>query len=98
MVLTVRLTPRAARDGLDGVRVEADGRPVLGLRVTAAPVDGAANAALITFVARSLGQRRGDVALVAGDTSRIKRLRLSGNPTRLAARIDDWIAGRDGRR
>jgi uncharacterized protein YggU (UPF0235/DUF167 family) len=97
LVLTVRLTPRASRDGLDGVRVEADGRPVLGLRVTAAPVDGAANAALIAFVARNLGLRRGDVALVAGDTARIKRLRLSGDPNRLAARIDDWIADRDGR-
>lgn len=91
MILTVRLTPRAGRAALDGVRVEADGRPVLALRVAAPPVEGAANAALVAFVAKGLGLRRGDVALASGETSRIKRLRLSGDPAALAARIEAWI-------
>ncbi|SFL86744.1 DUF167 family protein [Methylorubrum salsuginis] len=91
MILTVRLTPRAGRAALDGVRVEADGRPVLALRVAAPPVEGAANAALVAFVAKELGLRQGDVALASGETSRIKRLRLSGDPAALAARIEAWI-------
>ncbi len=91
MILTVRLTPRAGRAALDGVRVEADGRPVLALRVAAPPVEGAANVALVAFVAKGLGLRRSDVALASGETSRIKRLRLSGDPAALAARIEAWI-------
>ena len=91
MILTVRLTPRAGRAALDGVRVEADGRPVLALRVAAPPVEGAANVALVAFVAEGLGLRRSDVALASGETSRIKRLRLSGDPAALAARIEAWI-------
>ncbi|MBB2962231.1 hypothetical protein FHU13_002623 [Methylobacterium sp. R2-1] len=93
LVLAVRLTPRASRTGLDGVRTEADGRPILSLRVAAPPVDGAANAALIAFVARSLGLRKAEVTLLSGETSRTKRLHLSGDPQGLATRVRAWLAG-----
>ncbi len=39
--LAVRLTPRASRNGLDGIGLDADGRPVLRIRLTAPPVEGA---------------------------------------------------------
>jgi uncharacterized protein (TIGR00251 family) len=91
LVLAVRLTPRASRTGLDGVRTEPDGRPVLCLRVAAPPVEGAANAALTAFIAKSLGLRRAEVTLVSGETSRTKRLHLSGDPQALAARVDAWL-------
>lgn len=93
VTLAVRLTPRAARTGLDGVRAEADGRPVLALRVAAPPVEGAANAALVAFVAKSLGLRKASVTLVSGETSRTKRLHLSGDPQVLAARLQAWLGG-----
>lgn len=91
LILTVRLTPRAGRDALDGIRIDAEGRQVLCLRVAAPPVEGTANAALVAFVARRLGLRRTEVSLASGEASRTKRLRLSGDPTALAARIDAWI-------
>ena len=91
LVLAVRLTPRASRTGLNGVRTEPDGRLVLCLRVAAPPVEGAANAALTAFVAKSLGLRRAEVTLVSGETSRTKRLHLSGDPQSLAARVDAWL-------
>ena len=84
--LFVRLTPRGGRAGFDGI-AELDGQTVLRLRVAAPPVEGAANAALIAFLAKALGLPRSAVTLVAGERARIKRLRLAGEdlPTRLAA-------------
>jgi hypothetical protein len=89
--LAVRLTPKAARDGLDGVAAGPDGRPVLRLRVAAPPVEGAANAALVEYVARSLGVRKSDVAIVSGDRGRLKLLELSGDAAALLARLADWV-------
>ncbi|MGX5775277.1 DUF167 family protein [Methylorubrum zatmanii] len=93
LTLAVRLTPRASRTGLDGVRVDADGRPVLCLRVAAPPVEGAANAALTAFVAKSLKLRKAEVVLVSGEASRIKRLHLTGDAKELAARVETWLSG-----
>ncbi|HJE23405.1 MAG TPA: DUF167 family protein [Methylorubrum populi] len=93
LTLAVRLTPRASRTALDGVRTDADGRPVLCLRVAAPPVEGAANAALTAFVAKSLKLRKAEVVLVSGETSRTKRLHLSGNAGDLAARVETWLSG-----
>ena len=54
------------------------------MRVAAPPVDGAANGALIAFLARVLGARS-QVSLLAGARGREKRLRIAGaDPARLA--------------
>ena len=89
--LAVRLTPRAGRDRIDGI-AEADGRPVLVARVAAPPVEGAANAALVALVAKTLGVARSAVALEAGGTARVKRLRIAGDPESLAARLETAAA------
>ena len=77
-ILAVRLTPRGGRDAIDGWALDADGRPYLKVRVASPPVDGAANAALLAFLAKSLGISRSSVRLAAGDTARVKRLELNG--------------------
>lgn len=66
--LHVRVTPRAARD-LVGT-LDAD--RVLHVRVTAAPADGAANAAVSRLLARTLDVPSRDVILVSGSTARRK--------------------------
>ena len=50
--LAVRLTPRGGAPRIEGV-ADADGQPCLKVRVAAPPVDGAANAELVAFLARS---------------------------------------------
>jgi uncharacterized protein len=75
--LTVRLTPRGGAARVDGVTAQ-DGQPCLKVRVTAPPVEGAANAALVAFLAKSLGLPRSAVTLVAGERARVKRLHLRG--------------------
>lgn len=90
--LAVRLTPRASREGVDGVVLGADGRRMLQLRLAAPPVDGAANAALVAFVAKALRLRKSEVAIVSGEKSRMKMLLLSGEPVALSGRVAAWIA------
>ena len=92
LTVTVRLTPRGGRDALDGVERRADGQAVLKARVRAAASDGEANAALISLLARAVGVPPRDVALVAGASSRIKRLTIAGNGPTLAAALEK-IAG-----
>ena len=83
--LAVRLTPRGGAARVEGI-ADWDGAPVLKVRVAAPPVDGAANDALVAFLAKSLGVPRSAVTLVAGERARVKRLRVAGVglPQRLA--------------
>lgn len=89
--LAVRLTPRGSRDAIDGVETGADGRPALHIRLTAPPVEGAANAALIDFLADALDLRKRDIVIRSGEKSRLKVVHVSGDPDDLAARLEKAI-------
>ena len=84
----VRLTPKGGRDAIDGVDCLADGRAVLKARVRAAASDGEANAALVRLLAKSLGVAPRQVSLIAGETARLKRLRIEGPGAELAAALE----------
>ncbi len=74
-LLAVKLQPRASRNEI--------GEPLgdeLKIKVTAPPVDAAANQALVEFLADKLGCPRGRVELIRGQTSRHKTLKLHGLP------------------
>lgn len=61
---------------------------LLRARLTAPPVDGAANRALVDLLARVLGVKRGDVEVVHGERGRDKRVLVHGcSPADLAARL-----------
>lgn len=76
--IPVKLTPAAAADRIDGWDMDADGRPVLKVRVRARPVDGEANEALIRLLAKSLGAPRSAVTLARGGQSRLKMIEVAG--------------------
>lgn len=80
VVLWLRLTPKGGRDAIDGVETLADGRAVLKARVRAAPQDGEANAALIALVAKALSAPKKAITIRAGETSRVKKLFIAGDP------------------
>jgi uncharacterized protein (TIGR00251 family) len=73
IVIDVRVIPRAGKSELAGVRGDR-----LLVRLQAPPVDGAANAALIDFVAAALDVPKRAVTIVAGERSRQKRVRVAG--------------------
>lgn len=85
--LVVRATPRARASFIEGVGHDAEGRPMLLVRLAAPPVDGAANAALVAVVAHWLGLRKSDVTIEAGETQRTKRLWLRGDPAPLLEQL-----------
>ena len=74
VIIAVRVTARAGRDAVEGV--DASGQ--LRLRVSAPPVDGAANKAVLRLVAKALGVPRSAVTIAAGAGSRHKRIRVDG--------------------
>ena len=73
-MLRLRLTPRASTNAVLGWR--ADG--VLGVRVTAPPVEGAANRAVEALLAETLGLPRSAVSVARGERSRDKLVRVAG--------------------
>jgi uncharacterized protein YggU (UPF0235/DUF167 family) len=72
--IAVRVTPRSSRPGIGEWTSDPSGRPVLEVRVAAAPADGAANAELLAVLARQLGVSRSALAIVAGASARLKRV------------------------
>ena len=72
-VVKVRVIPRAGQTKLAGRRGDA-----LLIRVAAAPVDDAANAALTLFLADLFDVPRRSVTIEAGQRGRDKRVRVTG--------------------
>jgi uncharacterized protein (TIGR00251 family) len=98
VVLHVHVQPRAGRTAVVGRHGDA-----VKLRVAAPPVDDRANAAVVELLAELFGLEAGDVELVTGGKSRVKRFRLRGVDVesfdaRLDAAVDDTGGPRAARR
>ena len=81
----VRVQPRAARNEIAGPYGEA-----LRIRLTAPPVDGAANESLVNFLADTFAVSRRAVKIVAGESSRSKIVEIEGITERA---VHDVAAG-----
>lgn len=80
--LTIRVQPRAARTEVAGPY----GDDALRIRLRAPPVDGAANRALIAFLAEALGVPGSAVSIQRGETGRLKTVRVRGTTVGRARR------------
>jgi uncharacterized protein len=81
--LNIRVIPRAGRTALAGRR----GESVL-VRLAAAPVDGAANEALIDLLSDAFGVPRRQITITSGQRSRDKRVEIQGiDDATIAARL-----------
>jgi len=85
--LTVRLTPNASRDAIDGFETSSDGEEHLKVRVRAVPEKGKANQALVALIAKEIGVAKNRISLVAGDTQRKKILRIEADPEEIEKRL-----------
>jgi uncharacterized protein (TIGR00251 family) len=70
-LLAVRVQPNASVSEVAGEHGEE-----LKVRLAAPPVDGKANAALVTFLARALGVPKGAVSVVRGQAGRSKTVKV----------------------
>jgi uncharacterized protein (TIGR00251 family) len=76
MLISVKVIPRSKRNSVEWEsEVEGEG---LRVRLTAPPVDGAANEALVGFLAERLGVPKRQVVVVRGAKSRQKVVEVLG--------------------
>lgn len=88
--LFVRLTPKASKEGVTGLR-DHDGKVYLEARVRAVPEDGKANKAIIELIAGRVGVPRSSIVLASGQSSRLKTLAISGDAKLLGQKIEQWL-------
>jgi uncharacterized protein (TIGR00251 family) len=82
-LLKLKVTPRGSADAVLGI---AEG--ALRIRLTAPPVEGAANAAARDFLSQLLGVPKRDIGLARGQTARAKTFRIDGlDPAAVRARL-----------
>lgn len=91
--LSVKVRPRAARSGVQGVEVDG-GRAYLVVKVAAPPEGGKANAATIKLLAKCCGVAAGALSLVSGAAGRRKVLDVRGETDVLTQRLKALAAER----
>lgn len=86
-MLSIRVTPRSAKPGIGEWKTDPGGRAFLEVRVAAAPADGAANDEVIKLLAKALGLAKSDLAIVSGQTARLKRIKLPLDEDEIRSRL-----------
>ena len=81
LLVAIRVTPRGGRDAWGAGAPEH-----FAVRVATAPTDGSANDAVRALAARHFAVSRGAVTIHSGETARVKRLHVAGDPQMLAER------------
>jgi uncharacterized protein (TIGR00251 family) len=73
LILCIYVQPRASKNQLCGIQGDE-----LKIRLTSPPVDGAANKLCCEYIANLFDVSKSSVKIISGETSRHKRLRITG--------------------
>jgi len=84
IIFKVKVQPKASKNEFAGLYQDA-----LKIRLTAPPVEGKANKALIDFLADWLGVKKSQVEIVSGQLSKIKIIKVIGEGSNLMKRIQE---------
>jgi len=88
LAFTVRVTPNAGVDRIEGAEQRDDGQIALRLRVAAVPDKGRANAAVVALLSKALGVPKTRIRVISGETARLKVLAVTGDAPTLATKLD----------
>jgi uncharacterized protein (TIGR00251 family) len=91
VVVMLRVTPRAGRDAI-GTTTQVGEGTALSVRVAAPPVDGAANAAIVRLLAKSWRLPVSSFEIVAGESGRLKRVLVRGEPETILRILTERLA------
>ena len=90
VLVSVRLTPKAAADRIAGVERLADGSVVLKVAVTAVPEKGKANKALLKLLSKSWGVGMRSLDLIRGSKDRYKTVLVSRDTEATLRALNAW--------
>lgn len=91
LTVALKVTPRAGRNAISGLSLDADGTARVGVSVTDVPEGGKANKAVIKLLAGTWGLRKSDLSILRGETDRRKLLLINGDAAQLEASIKQRI-------
>jgi len=83
----VRVQPGAAKNEIMGVQED-----VLKVRISAPPVKGKANRALVDFLAEKLGVKKSEVEIISGHTSKIKKIKVVGEGVKIEKNLQRFLS------
>ena len=94
ILLKVKLNPKAKQNNIAGLLVDKDNNSILKINVTAAPENNKANKALIDLLAAKMGIAKSNFEIIAGKTSKNKKILVSGDCEFLEKQmkvLEQWI-------
>ena len=76
--LKIKVIPKSSKNEILMGEAGLSGNGLVKVKVTAPPVDGEANKAVIKLLAQELGLKKSQIAIIRGQRSRIKTIELTG--------------------
>ncbi len=87
VIFRVKVQPGAVKNEI--VEVQGD---ALKIKISAPPVKGKANRALVDLLAEQLGVKRSEVEIIGGHTSKIKKIKVVGEAIKIEKNLQHFLS------